>query len=289
MGSLSKLGGGNMRKYKKKLIYEILEHLVLIFASVLFLIPFFWMLSTSLKTDTQLFVYPPIWMPDPINWVNYVEATKYIPFFRYFGNTAIVTFISTLGVILSCPLAAYSLSKMRWSGRDAVFSITLAVMMIPGQVTMIPLYVLFNKVGFVNSYVPLIIQSFFGVPFYIFLIRQFFMGIPDSLLDSAKIDGASELRKYVQIVMPLAKPAILSVGLFQFMSSWTDFMGPLLYLNKPSMYTLSLGLQQFQSEFGTEWGLMMAASTMMTIPVIILYFLLQKTFIQGVTFTGIKG
>jgi multiple sugar transport system permease protein len=167
--------------------------------------------------------------------------------------------------------------------------VTIAVMMIPGQVTMIPLFILFEKLGWVGSPLPLIVPVFFGVPFYIFLLRQFFLGLPDTLMDAARIDGAGEFRIYWQIMLPLAKPAVLAVGLFQFMGSWTDFLGPLLYLTDETSYTLSLGLQQFQSQRGTEWGLMMAVSTLMTLPIIILFFFLQKTFIKGITFSGIKG
>lgn len=196
--------------------------------------------------------------------------------------------LSTLGVIISCPLVAYSFAKLEWRGKNVLFVITIAVMMIPSQVTMIPLFLLFNKIGWVGTPLPLIVPAFFGVPFSIFLLRQFFMGLPDALRDAAKIDGASEFRIYWQIMLPLAKPAILAVGLFQFMGSWTDFMGPLLYLTDEAQYTLSLGLQQFQSQMGTEWGLMMAVATMMTIPIIILFFFLQKTFIKGITFSGIK-
>ncbi|WP_243633155.1 carbohydrate ABC transporter permease [Paenibacillus xerothermodurans] len=268
---------------------KMLAHVCLIAASVFFLIPFIWMLSTSLKPRTQIFSFPPEWIPSPFKWSNYTEAMSYIPFFTYLNNTVLITVLSTLGVVLSCPIVAYSFAKLRWRGRNVLFMITLAVMMIPGQVTMMPLFMLFNKLGWVGTPMPLIIPAFFGVPFYIFLLRQFFMGLPDSLMDAARIDGAGEFRIYTQIMLPLARSAVLSVGLFQFMASWTDFIGPLLYLTNEVSYTLSLGLQQFQSQKGSEWGLMMAVSTMMTVPVIILFFFLQKTFIQGITFTGIKG
>jgi multiple sugar transport system permease protein len=268
---------------------RIVAHAILLAASVLFIFPFVWMVSTSLKADAQLFANPPIWIPKPIAWANYVKATKYVPFFTYTKNTVVITLFTTLGVVLSCPLVAYALAKMQWVGRNLLFMVTIGVMMIPGQVTMIPLFVMFHKLGMVGTPLPLILHGFFGVPFYIFLLRQFFLGIPTALLEAAKIDGAGEFRIYWQIMLPLATSAVLSVGLFQFMASWTDFMGPLLYLNEEQTYTLSLGLQQFKSQMGTEWGLMMAASTMMTLPLIVLFFLLQKTFIQGITFTGIKG
>lgn len=264
-------------------------HVCLMIASLFFLIPFIWMVSTSLKPIEQVFTFPPEWIPRPFHWKNYSEAIEYIPFWKYLINTSVITILSTIGVVLTCPPVAYSFAKLRWKGRNIVFAITLAVMMIPAQVTMIPLFLLFNKLGWVGTPLPLIVPQFFGVPFYIFLLRQFFMGLPDSLREAAKMDGASELRVYWQIMLPLAKPAILAVGLFQLMASWTDFLGPLLYLTNEDSYTLSLALQQFQNKQGSEWSLMMAVSTLMTLPIIILFFFLQKTFIKGITFSGIKG
>lgn len=272
----------------KKKFQITIAHLVLIVASIFFVIPFVWLVSTSLKPLTQIFTFPPEWIPRPFQWDNYVRATEYIPFFTYLKNTVVITVVSTLGVVLTCPLVAYSFAKLRWKGRNVLFIVTIAVMMIPGQVTMIPLFLTFNKLGWVGTPLPLIVPAFFGVPFSIFLMRQFFMGLPDTLRDAAKIDGAGEFRIYWQIMVPLAKPAILAVGLFQFMGAWTDFLGPLLYLTEESQYTMSLGLQQFQNQKGTEWGLMMAVSTMMTLPIIILFFFMQRTFIQGITFSGIK-
>lgn len=273
---------------RKKKVTRFSAHMVLIIASFFFMIPFIWMVSTSLKPLTQVFTFPPEWIPKPVKWSNYIDAMNYIPFFTYLKNTIIITVVSTVGAVLSCPIVAYSFAKLKWPGRNILFIITIGVMMIPGQVTMIPLFLLFEKLGLVGTPYPLIIPAFFGIPFYIFLLRQFFMGLPDSLREAAKIDGASEFRIYWQIMLPLAKPAVLAVGLFQFMASWTDFIGPLLYLTDSVQYTLSLGLQQFQSQKGSEWGLMMAVSTMMTVPVIILFFFLQKTFIKGITFSGIK-
>ncbi len=277
-----------MEATRKKKVSRFSTHIVLIIASFFFMIPFIWMVSTSLKPLTQVFTFPPEWIPKPVKWSNYIDAMNYIPFFTYLKNTIIITVLSTVGAVLSCPIVAYSFAKLKWPGRNILFIITIGVMMIPGQVTMIPLFLLFEKLGMVGTPYPLILPAFFGIPFYIFLLRQFFMGLPDSLREAAKIDGASEFRIYWQIMLPLAKPAVLAVGLFQFMASWTDFIGPLLYLTDSVQYTLSLGLQQFQSQKGSEWGLMMAVSTMMTIPVVILFFFLQKTFIKGITFSGIK-
>ncbi|MCL6660101.1 MULTISPECIES: carbohydrate ABC transporter permease [Paenibacillus] len=272
-----------------KRINRALAYLCLIVASAFFMIPFIWLLSTSLKPLTQVFTFPPEWIPHPILWSNYSRAVEYIPFWTYLKNTAIITIVSTLGVIISCPLVAYSFAKLEYRGRGILFFVTLAVMMIPGQVTMIPLFLLFTKLGWVGTPLPLIVPQFFGVPIYIFLLRQFFMGLPDALREAARLDGASEFRIYLQIMFPLAKSAVLAVALFQFMGSWTDFMGPLLYLTNEPSYTVSLGLQQFQSQKGSEWGLLMAVSTLMTLPIIVLFFFLQKTFISGITFSGIKG
>lgn len=274
---------------KKKTSKSLFAHSVLIIMSVFFLVPFIWMLSTSLKDQTQIFTFPPEWLPSPLKWSNYADAIEYIPFFTYLKNTVVITVFSTIGAVITCPLVAYGFAKLKFKGSNVLFIITIAVMMIPGQVTMIPLFILFEKLGWVGSPLPLIVPVFFGVPFYIFLLRQFFLGLPDTLMDAARIDGAGEFRIYWQIMLPLAKPAVLAVGLFQFMGSWTDFLGPLLYLTDEASYTLSLGLQQFQSQRGTEWGLMMAVSTLMTLPIILLFFFLQKTFIKGITFSGIKG
>ncbi|GAF23610.1 MULTISPECIES: carbohydrate ABC transporter permease [Shouchella] len=278
-----------MEATAKKRFKKIYAHTVLIIASIIFLVPFIWMVSTSFKPITQVFSFPPEFIPRPFQWENYIEATQYIPFWTYTYNTAVITGLSTLGVVISCPIVAYSFAKLRWRGRNMMFAITIAVMMIPAQVTMIPLFLLFNQFGWVGTNLPLIVPAFFGVPFSIFLLRQFFKGLPDTLREAAKIDGASEWRIYWQIMFPLAKPAILAIALFQFMASWTDFLGPLIYLTEEASYTLSLGLQQFQNQQGSQWHLMMAVSTMMTLPIIVLFFFMQKTFINGITFTGIKG
>jgi multiple sugar transport system permease protein len=268
---------------------RFLAHVVLISMGIFFMAPFFWMLSTSLKPLTQVFIYPPEWIPRPFQWSNYLDAMTYIPFWTYWNNTLFIALTSTIGVIFSCPIVGYSIARLQWAGKNALFIMTIAVMMIPGQVTMVPLFLIFRELGWLGTPLPLIVPHFFGVPFYIFLMRQFFMQIPKDLEDAARIDGASEWKIYWRIMLPLAMPAALTTGLFQFMSSWTDFMGPLLYLKDQNQYTLSLGLQQFQSELGTEWTMLMAVSVMMTLPMIVLFFFLQKRFIQGISFSGVKG
>jgi multiple sugar transport system permease protein len=274
----------------KKIISNTIIYIILTVLGFFFLLPFFWMLSTSLKTDQQLFVFPQVWIPNPIQWSNYAGAVTTIPFFRYMLNTFFVAFMDVLGTVIACPLVAYGLSRIEWKGREILFFLTISVMMIPQEVTMIPQFIMFSKAGLVGTYVPLFIASFFGGrPFMIFLLRQFFVGLPKDLEDAARIDGASEFRIYRSVILPLVVPGILTVGLFRFMNSWNDFLGPLLYLNNESTYTLSIGLQMFTTQYQTEWAMLMAASLLVALPVIVMYFFVQKRFIQGITFTGIKG
>lgn len=275
---------------KKRTLGHLAVHIVLILVGLFFLLPFFWMLSTALKSDQQIFVNPPVWIPDPVVWGNFVEAVTAIPFFKYMGNTAIVAFMDVLGTVIACPLVAYGLSRLEWKGRDLLFFVTIAVMMIPTEVTMIPQFIMFSKFNLVDTYVPLYLAAFFGGrPFMIFLLRQFFMNLPRDLEDAARIDGASELRIYARVVLPLVVPGILTVALFRFMNSWNDFLGPLLYLSDETKYTLSIGLQMFTTQYKTEWALLMAASLLVTLPVVVIYFFVQKRFIEGITFSGIKG
>lgn len=262
---------------------------ILLTISVMFILPFFWMLMTSLKAPTELMKWPPGWFPETFRWQNYQDAVTYIPFFRYVGNTLIITLGSIAGVLVSCPMVAYGFSHIEWPGRDVLFVVMLMTIMIPFPVTMIPLYVLFARIGWINTYLPLVLPLFFGVPFYIFLLRQFFMTIPGELTDAARIDGASEPRIYWQLILPLTKPALATVVLFQFLSSWSDFLGPLLYLRDADMFTIAVGLQMFHSEHDTEFHLLMAASTALTVPIIAIFYLVQRTFIQGITLTGLQG
>ena len=257
--------------------------------SVLFILPFFWMLMTSLKAPVELMKWPPGWFPETFRWQNYEEAVTFIPFFRYVGNTLVITLGSIIGVLISCPMVAYGFSHIDWPGRDVLFVVMLMTIMIPFPVTMLPLYVLFARIGWINTYLPLVLPLFFGVPFYIFLLRQFFMTIPGELTDAARIDGASEPRIYWQLILPLTKPALATVVLFQFLSSWSDFLGPLLYLRDNDMFTIAVGLQMFHSEHDTEFHLLMAASTILTVPIIAIFYLVQRTFIQGITLTGLQG
>jgi multiple sugar transport system permease protein len=277
------------RKRMRDLFRHVLTHVVLLPAAFIFLLPFLWMLSTSLKTDAQLYAYPPVWIPNPIKWSNYSETVVFIPFFLYLRNTLIIAVASTIGAMISCSLVAYSLSRINWPGRQFLLILTIATLMLPFQVTLIPLFIVFKNLGWVGDFRPLIVPTFFGNAYYIFLLRQFFMTIPTDLSDAARVDGASEYRIFWSVMLPLVKPALATVAIFEFIRQWRDFLYPLIYLNDQRLYTLSLGLQQYSSEHGREWGLLMAASVLITLPIITLFFFTQKTFVQGITLTGIKG
>jgi multiple sugar transport system permease protein len=268
---------------------RIAVYAALVALSIIFIAPFVWMISTSLKTGPSSIASPPQWIPDPFVWSNYPTALGKINFPIALRNTLIYAVPSVLGTVASCSLVAYGFARIRWPGRDIVFILLLATMMLPGQVTFIPLYVIFAKLGWVGTFLPLIIPTFLGNPFFIFLLRQFFLGIPTELSDAAKIDGAGELRILTRVIIPLSWPALITVGLFTFIDKWTDFFGPLIYLQDPSLQPLSLALQTFQSAHKTDWPFSMAASVAVTAPLVIIYFFAQRKFIEGITLTGIKG
>jgi multiple sugar transport system permease protein len=272
----------------RKTLGQALKYTVIIGIGLLFAFPFIWLVMTSLKSPAEILAMPPTLFPKEWQWENYQKAVTAIPFFRYMGNTVFIFLLKAIGAALSCSLAAYGFSMLRWPGRDVVFVLVLATMMLPFQVTMIPLYILYDRANLIGTFVPLILPSWFGYAFSIFMFRQFFRTIPRELTEAARIDGCSEPRIWAQIVMPLAKPALAALILFEFMWTWNDFLAPLLYLSKESNWTLALGLLQFRSQRQTEWELLMAASTLMVLPAIILYFFGQKTFIQGVATTGLK-
>jgi len=245
------------------------------------------MISTSLKPEPQVMTVPVQWFPKPIQWKNYLEAVKAFPFFRYFSNTLLLTILNVTGALFSASLVAYSFSKLHWKGRDILFYITIATMFIPTQILIIPTYLLFSELGWVNTYLPLIVPAFCGGgAFNIFLLRQFFISIPDELLEAARIDGASEFRIYSQIVLPLSKPVLLTVSIFTLLFTWNDFFGPLLYLHDPAKWTLAVGLRSFQQQYTTTWSLLMAASTLSALPLIIIYFIFQKRITSGFALSG---
>lgn len=271
-------------------VTKVIGRLVLVLISIVFLVPIFWMFTTSIKDMSEIMTYPPIWWPNPPKWQNYIKAVNYIPFGRYTMNTVIITIGNIVGVLFSAPLVAYSISRIKWKGRNILFMLILSTVLIPFPVIMIPVFIVFARLGWINTFRPLIIPSFFGGgAFNIFLLRQFFMTIPEELSDAARIDGASEFGIYSRIMLPLIKPILIVISLFTFLGAWNDFMGPLIYLQDEAKYTLALGLQMYRSTNYVEWPLLMAASTIVVIPTIIAFYFTQNTIVESITLTGLKG
>lgn len=320
-----------------------IAHLLLLAASILFVAPFVWMVSTSLKHESAIFPKagePPQWIPRTerldekgrrmityegksgveigereerkiiliegkeltvwpsdvdiqqeigFHWQNYPKAFDTMNFWINLRNTLFICVSVVIGTVISCSLVAYGFSRIEWPGREALFIVVLATMMLPYEVTLIPLFVLYKHLGWTGSFKPLVIPAFFGTPFYIFLLRQFFMGIPRDLSAAARIDGCNEFGIFMNVIVPLSKPAIATTALFMFLFQWADFLNPLIYLQDDRQYTLAIALQQFQSTRESEWGPLMAMSTVVTAPIVVLFFLTQRTFIQGITMTGLKG
>jgi multiple sugar transport system permease protein len=277
------------RNLRQRLLEALLAHTLLVVLAIIFAVPFLWLVSTSLKPARQIFVVPPEWIPDPFTWSNYPDALTYIPFFRYMGNTFYIALFNVVALTLSSSFIAYGFSRIRWPGRDIFFSVVIATLMIPYAVTLIPTFLIFRRLDWVGTYNPLTLPALFGDAFSIFLLRQFYLTIPHELSEAARIDGASEYGIYGRIILQLAKPALATVALFTFMANWNDLLGPLIYLSDKNTYTLALGMNGFFSRAGTEWALLMAASTVMIMPIIVLFFFAQRTFIQGVALSGIKG
>ncbi len=268
---------------------KCLAYFFLLAGSFFFIAPFFWLLASSVKSTEEMFVYPPQWIPKVFHWENYTNAMIFIPFWSYTKNTLIICVWNVIGNVLSASLVAYGFSRIRWKGREFFFYLMLGTMILPPQVTMIPVFIIFRTIRAIDTYIPLILPSFFGAPFFVFLLRQFFRGIPESLSEAARIDGCSEFRIFFRLIIPLSVPALVTVALFTFIGSWVDFMGPLIYLQSPEKFTLSLGLQQFQGSHTLEWGMLMAASAMMMLPIVALFFVAQKAFIRGIVTSGLKG
>ena len=269
---------------------RILVYSILIAFAGAFVVPFLWILSTSLKGNEQIFTIPPQWIPSTLHLENYVKIFARMPFLTYFFNSVIVTGLTILGVVASSSVVAYGFACLHWPGRNALFVLLLATMMLPMQVTMIPVFVLFKEFGWLNTYKPLVVPAFFGGgAFNIFLLRQFYLGIPREISDAARIDGCSEFRIYWNIMLPLAKPALATIAILTFMFSWNDFLGPLIYLSEKAKGTLALGLSMFVGQYQTEWALLMAASILMMLPMILVFSFFQKYIIQGFMMSGIKG
>lgn len=271
-------------------VSEVPKYAVLLLLSGFFIIPWVWMISTSLKSAQELSAWPIVWIPDPPRFDNYLAAFGEAMFGTFVINTLVVALASVAGAVISNSLIAYGFSRVRWPGRDLVFGIVLATMILPGFVTFIPLYIVFRRLDWLNTYRPLIIPTWLGSPFFIFLLRQFFMGLPRALSDAARVDGASEFRTFSQIILPLAKPAIAVVALFQFIGSWNAYFGPLIYLSDKEKWTISMGIANMRISYGfSNFAWIMAATCMSVLPIIVLFFFAQRVFIEGIALTGLKG
>ncbi|MBP8261609.1 MAG: carbohydrate ABC transporter permease [Verrucomicrobia bacterium] len=268
---------------------NIILHIVLILLGITFLAPLAWVISTSLKLPGQVFITPIQWIPENPRWANYVEIFTYLPFQRFILNSFFLAIMESSGAIISSTIIAYGLSRIRWRGRDAVFTLVIATMMLPGVVTLIPVFVMFRQIDWVGTFYPLWVPAWFGNAFFIFLMRQYMTTIPYELDEAARIDGASHLRTLWQVVVPLCGPAIATIAIFSILGSYNSFMLPRIYISQTTMYTIQLGLELFRGRFGNFWHLVMAASMISILPPIILFFLAQKHFVQGVQLSGLAG
>ena len=286
------IGGGSWRVH----MATAMRYILLMGLAISFVLPFYWMVSSALKDDAQVYTVPPVWIPNPAHWNNFLDVWLQYDFTRYTVNTVVRYAIPVaLGATVSSAVVAYGFSRLRWPGRDALFFICLTTMMIPFQVTMVPLFIVFRGLGWLNSYRPLVIPAFFGSPYFIFMLRQFFLTIPEELADAARIDGANELQIMTRIILPLARPALAVVALFQFMGAWNDYLGPLIYINRSALYPLAMAIDQLRNTLVSigqaplAYPYLMAVSTVATLPIMIGFFFAQRTFIEGISLTGLKG
>lgn len=264
---------------------------IMTLGGMVIMVPFFWMISTSLKAQGNLYLYPPQWIPNPIQWANFQEVWDAVPFAIFIKNTAVIVTLVMIGTLLSCSFSAYGFARLRAPGRDVIFMVVLATMMLPTAVTLVPTYIAFNKLGWINSILPLVVPAFFGSPFFIFLLRQFYLSIPKEIEESGRIDGASSFRIWWDLMLPLTKPALATVAVFTFFATYNDFFGPLIYLNDQSKQTIAVGLSYFTGSrnVGPQMHLLMAMTLMATIPALIVFIAAQKYFVQSIVTTGLKG
>lgn len=273
-----------------KVVHRFVIYLILIAGSVAMIFPFAWLIRSSLMSTAQIFTFPPEWIPRPFEWSNYSDALTVVPFFRYFLNTMLIEVTVVSGVVITSAMAGYSFARLKWPGRNLMFGLLLSTLMLPYAVTLIPTFVLWKSLGAINTYWPLIVPAWFGGgAFNIFLLRQFFSTIPKDLDEAAYMDGASPLTVLWKIMLPLSKPALIVILIFTFIGTWNDFLGPLIYLSDSNKFTLALGLASFKGMYNAQWGYLMAASTAIVAPIIVLFFIGQRYFIEGITLTGIKG
>jgi multiple sugar transport system permease protein len=278
------------RKWSRSSTNNALRCLVMWVIAAAVLVPFGWMISCSLKTPDQVFAMPPTWLPSPVMWSNYVQAFKAMPVALYTRNTVLITMLCIVGYLVSGSLVAYAFARLRWPGRDVWFYVLLATMMIPPQVTIVPIFVIYRQLHWIDTYYPLVVPAYLsGWPFFIFMMRQFFLTIPQELTEAAKVDGASHLRIYFSLILPLSKPVLATVAVFAFLLHWNDFFGPLIFLATETKFTLALGLMAYASKHQTEWSTLMAVSLIMLAPTLVVFFFCQRYFVEGIALTGTKG
>lgn len=289
MATLEQRIGGHNLKLLQLGIKQTLTYLLLILLMIIMGLPFLWMFSSSLKSEGYIFIYPPQWIPDPIQWQNYIDLTKKMPFVQFFYNSAKIAFLATAGQLLTCSLAAYAFARLQFWGRDTLFTILLATLMVPFQVTMIPVFITMHRINLLDTHFALWGPAFLGGAYGTFLLRQFFLTLPPELEDAARVDGCGRFGIWWRIFLPLSKPALATLGIFVFMNNWNDLLGPVLYLSTKAKMTLTIGLAMLFHQWGaTPWNLVMAGSVVTVLPILILYALGQKYFVQGIVTTGLK-
>lgn len=289
MPARKSVASGHWVRQSAHLFFRGLLYLILITVGLTMLLPLLWMISTSLKQPGEVFLLPPKWLPNPPQWNNYVKLFEVLPFGHFLFNSLKIASIATLGALLSCSMAAFAFARMNFPGRNFLFAFILATLMIPYHVTLIPLFAVYKNLGWLSTHLPLTVPYFFGTAFGIFLIRQFYLTIPQELVDAARIDGCTFIQIYYKIFLPLAKPALATLGIFTFLGSWNNLIGPLIFLNDIETMTLTLGLTLLTTQSNGRWELIQAGAVISVVPMIIIFLVGQEHFIQGIARTGIKG
>lgn len=284
--TINRLGS---KGFLKSRFFQLIFFALVIVLSLIFFSPFLIMLTTAFKTNRDAFTLPVRLLPRETVFDNFPKAVATIPYWRYMRNTGFITVFSVVGQLMVTPLVAYSLAKIKWKGAAIISGLLMATMMLPFTVTMIPLYRIYSKLRWTNTYIPLILPMFFGKAFFIIIVRQFFAGIPTSLMEAARIDGANEFQRYLNIALPLSKPALTTIGIYTFIDAWSDYLAPLIYISKPEKLTLSLGMQQFLSLYSVDWALLMAAALIFVSPVILFFMFFQRYFVEGISTSGLKA